>query len=675
MSAFSSSSPVSCLLAANARGHWVDFGVVQFLSDRACRRKPKLNSVNTCVIVKLLRFLISDLCSPGTFPWSTQRSRDFDEVEQCVSFVVLNCCSNSSQCLVWHHTRHVLKIDRSFSNHTLVVLAPNDSCRHSVLPNLIKRYALSSDFNIPDSSGTEGRCQVYADDGMYQRGRTPVFHSYSVTTLFAQKLLPSTVVTVVVTGSTLCFFTVSLSLSLVVPVLGRDPLFTCRLFCVKAWPRRHLAHSLCPKQPSRLHDTPPTWRHARARASSPCSQQSRAGLVLSQANGLNKLLSPRGVQFWRMDRELLLLRRRHHAFASLVQVSPDIQPHRSVCTSSAPKRPRCCLGRWACSWHSRRFHGTPWPLLGGNCCSFLERRRAALVPQSCVQWGDCAGWWFTLQRPTLFLLLCTLSLTATVCDEACGWPSNLTNDDPAHVNPHQVACNHPLFVLLEECKHKYSQRLWQVAHSQRGRKIFVREVATTIQRVHSLICVTDDLRLGFFTFVSRTVLSRRIVARISSTLLRRTSTSRHNDDTMSQTVLIGASRSSFASFHSFRNGTLCGFCVCLSLWWEPGVASPLAMSTIVSMYYIRGASTVLCTFCLIGTCCIHNLIRNCTCENSTVFFLDRLSSLDCCCQRRRSDHLFHGSSDVSEVGSHPRLPRPHTMEREFLHHGNRRSGQ
>ena len=49
------------------------------------------------------------------------------------------------------------------------------------------------------------------------------------------------------------------------------------------------------------------------------------------------------------------------------------------------------------------------------------------------------------------------------------------------------------------------------------------------------------------TIVSRTVLSCRIVARISFTLLRRASTQRHNDDTISQAVLIGASSSSFAS--------------------------------------------------------------------------------------------------------------------------------
>ena len=55
------------------------------------------------------------------------------------------------------------------------------------------------------------------------------------------------------------------------------------------------ALSLSPKQPSRLRDTSSTWRHTRARASSPCSWQSRVGVVMSQANGLNILLSPRCV--------------------------------------------------------------------------------------------------------------------------------------------------------------------------------------------------------------------------------------------------------------------------------------------------------------------------------------------------------------------------------------------
>ena len=146
------------------------------------------------------------------------------------------------------------------------------------------------------------------------------------------------------------------------------------------------------------------------------------------------------------------------------------------------------------------------------------------------------------------------------------------------------------------------------------------------------------------TFFSRTVLSCWIVARISLTLLRRTSTSRHKKDyTMSQTVrditTVHQDRRSPPSTRS-GNGTWCAstvFCVCVVRTWR-FISS---MSTIVFMYHIRAASTVFCTFLLIGTCCIHHLIRNCTCENSAVFFLDRLSTLDCCYQRRRSDHSFH----------------------------------
>mmetsp|Transcript_43135 Transcript_43135/g.113501 ORF Transcript_43135/g.113501 Transcript_43135/m.113501 type:complete len:239 (-) Transcript_43135:812-1528(-) len=50
--------------------------------------------------------------------------------------------------------------------------------------------------------------------------------------------------------------------------------------------------------------------------------------------------------------------------------------------------------------------------------------------------------------------------------------------------------------------------------------------------------------------VSTAVMSWRMVARISSTLRRRASTSRRRDDTMSRTVLMAASKSSFASFHA-----------------------------------------------------------------------------------------------------------------------------
>ena len=121
--------------------------------------------------------------------------------------------------------------------------------------------------------------------------------SYSNTSLVqcqdhvAQQLLLFTIVAAVVT-CVLCFITVSLSLSL---FFVRVCCFPAGSFHVKAGPRRRLVHSLCPKQPSRLHGTPPTWRHTRARASSPYSQQSRVGLVMSQAYDMNILLSPRCV--------------------------------------------------------------------------------------------------------------------------------------------------------------------------------------------------------------------------------------------------------------------------------------------------------------------------------------------------------------------------------------------
>ena len=82
---------------------------------------------------------------------------------------------------------------------------------------------------------------------------------------------------------------------------------------------------------------------------------------------------------------------------------------------------------------------------------------------------------------------------------------------------------------------------------------------------------------------------------------------------MSQTFRIGASRSSFASFHPLREWNLVRchrflrLFVCVVGTWR-FISS---MSTIVLMYHIRGASTVFCTFRFGGTCCIHHLTRNC----------------------------------------------------------------
>ena len=125
-----------------------------------------------------------------------------------------------------------------------------------------------------------GRSQVYADDGMYPQG------SYSSTSLvqchhhFAQQLLLFTVVTLVVTGSTLLRRLVVTLVVCTGPWVGARCL-PAGSFRVKAGPRRRLAHNLFSIQPSRLHDTPPTWRHAHARTSSPCSQQSRVASLYS----------------------------------------------------------------------------------------------------------------------------------------------------------------------------------------------------------------------------------------------------------------------------------------------------------------------------------------------------------------------------------------------------------
>ena len=110
----------------------------------------------------------------------------FGDVERCVR-TPPNVSFNITQDTSWLSIGHF--------PITLVVLGPNDVCRQ-------------------DSSGTVGRSLVCADD--------------------AQQLLLFTVVTAVVAGSTLGFFTVSLSLSVGARCLPAGS------FRVKAWPRRRL---------------------------------------------------------------------------------------------------------------------------------------------------------------------------------------------------------------------------------------------------------------------------------------------------------------------------------------------------------------------------------------------------------------------------------------------------
>mmetsp|Transcript_17545 Transcript_17545/g.52797 ORF Transcript_17545/g.52797 Transcript_17545/m.52797 type:complete len:585 (+) Transcript_17545:245-1999(+) len=82
-----------------------------------------------------------------------------------------------------------------------------------------------------------------------------------------------------------------------------------------------------------------------------------------------------------------------------------------------------------------------------------------------------------------------------------------------------------------------------------ARSLFVKSMrpfsAFTALSVSLVILCFDSSRL-----VSTAVMSWRTVARISSTLRRRASTSRRSEETMSRTVLIAASRSSFASFQA-----------------------------------------------------------------------------------------------------------------------------
>ena len=146
---------------------------------------------------------------------------NFDGVERCVKFLVLNLllevfpvsCFDITQDTYWQSIGH-FPITRSSSSvqttYVGAVFFQFSSSDTRAPPN----------FNIPDSSDSVGRSQDWADDGMYPMGRTPSTSLVQCHHHLAQQLLLVTVLTFVVAGSTLCFFAVSLSLSLFVPVLG-----------------------------------------------------------------------------------------------------------------------------------------------------------------------------------------------------------------------------------------------------------------------------------------------------------------------------------------------------------------------------------------------------------------------------------------------------------------------
>ena len=144
------------------------------------------------------------------------------------------------------------------------------------------------------------------------------------------------------------------------------------------------------------------------------------------------------------------------------------------------------------------------------------------------------------------------------------------------------------------------------------------------------------------------MLSCRIVARISFPL-----PSTHNDHTMSQTFLICASRSSFSPPSTRSgNGTWCAFtvfCVCLSVWWEPGVSSPACQRSFLCTTSVGPQRSFAPS---------DSLVPVASTTGSGIAPVETQvssSSIDSRRQRRRSDHSFHGRT---AVGSRPRFSRP-----------------
>ena len=119
-----------------------------------CRPVPKLNSLNTCVIVQLLRFLISDLCLSWNFSSKSSTSfGNFQDVKRGTWFLVLNLLLElfPMSRLTSHKTRSG---NRSvvFQSH-----AGRPQTTHVGHPILINRYPRSFECDIQDSSGTVRR--------------------------------------------------------------------------------------------------------------------------------------------------------------------------------------------------------------------------------------------------------------------------------------------------------------------------------------------------------------------------------------------------------------------------------------------------------------------------------------------------------------------------------------
>ena len=145
---------------------------------------------------------------------------NFDDVERCVKFLILNLLFELLP--IFRFTSHKTRPGNRWVIFQSHARRPRSKRRTSAQCSSYSHQAIRALLRISTSQTAAAPCSslVCTDYGMYPKGRTPVLHSYSVTNILRSSCCFNTVATAVVTGSTLCFFTVSLSLSLFVPVLG-----------------------------------------------------------------------------------------------------------------------------------------------------------------------------------------------------------------------------------------------------------------------------------------------------------------------------------------------------------------------------------------------------------------------------------------------------------------------
>ena len=294
---------------------------------------------------------------------------NLDDVERCVKFLVLKLLLEllPMSRLTLHMTRPGNRsvIFQSHPRHPRSKRLVSAQCSSN------SHQAIRAPLQI-STSQTAAALKVVPKSvpmtGCIQRVVLQVLHLYSVTTILRSNHCFSTVVTVVVAGSTLCFFTVSLSLPLFVPVLGGTTpscaLSLSTTTVTAAWHTTHLASHACSCKFTLL---PAVARRTCDVSSKRLEYPPLASMRVILTDGSPV---PPSAQT-------------STCVASLVQVTPDIQPHRS----SAPKDH---AGAWADELVLDTHVASMALLLGGKCCSFFTRRRQLWCLCPCVHMRDCA---------------------------------------------------------------------------------------------------------------------------------------------------------------------------------------------------------------------------------------------------------------------------------------------